>query len=296
MFFILLGAKLVVGNLTDILGPALILSVFVLIGNPLIVMFLMKLLGFNKKTGFQAGLTVAQISEFSLILMLLGLKIGHVDVGTLSLVTIIGIITIALSTYMITYSDQFFHLLSPYLNFFNGKNPRAEVQTLGGYDVILFGCNRMGFDFIEAFKKLDRRFLAVDYDPEVVKELLDKGLNILYGDAEDGEFLEDINASEAKMIISTIPDYETTSYLLTKVRERNSDTKLILLSRSLDDALNLYANGADYVILPHFIGGQYVSRLVKDALFGAHNLEDTKKSQIKYLNYRKSLGHAKAFS
>ncbi|EKE05461.1 MAG: hypothetical protein ACD_19C00284G0003, partial [uncultured bacterium] len=84
LFFVLLGAELGVDNLSGAIIPALIFSAFVLIGNPLIVMTLMGILRFNKKTGFLSGLTVAQISEFSLILVALGYKLGHVDEKVIS--------------------------------------------------------------------------------------------------------------------------------------------------------------------------------------------------------------------
>jgi predicted Kef-type K+ transport protein len=78
-FFIDLGAQLDLLPLGAQLGRALVLSLFVLVGNPLIVMAIMGYMGYRRRTGFLAGLTVAQISEFSLILAALGLTLGHID-------------------------------------------------------------------------------------------------------------------------------------------------------------------------------------------------------------------------
>lgn len=108
LFFILLGSQMVFGNISQFIIPAVIFSLFILIGNPLIVMILMGMLGYKKKTGFQAGFTVAQISEFSLILIALGVTVGHLTNEILSLITIVGLITIAGSTYLILYSNKIY--------------------------------------------------------------------------------------------------------------------------------------------------------------------------------------------
>ena len=107
-FFIALGVTLDLGELGAHVGAAVIFSVFVLVGNPLIVLAIMGYMGFRKRTGFLAGLTVAQISEFSLIFIAMGVSIGHLDTEALGLVTLVGLVTIATST----YND---HLLAPAL-------------------------------------------------------------------------------------------------------------------------------------------------------------------------------------
>ncbi|MDX1266651.1 MAG: cation:proton antiporter, partial [Oceanisphaera sp.] len=147
-FFIALGLQLDLGLLGSQLVPALIFSVFVLVGNPLIVMAIMGTMGYRKRTGFLAGLTVAQISEFSLIFMAMGLSLGHVSAESLGLVTLVGLITIAMSVYMITYSHRLYSQLEPWLNIFERKKPYREeaLEDQRGakqpYDVILFGLGR----------------------------------------------------------------------------------------------------------------------------------------------------------
>jgi predicted Kef-type K+ transport protein len=87
------------------------LSLFVLIGNPLVVLIIMGMLGYTKKTSFKAGLAVAQVSEFSLIFMSMGLESGKLDKQAVSLVTLVGFITIAFSSYMIIYADKLYIIL-----------------------------------------------------------------------------------------------------------------------------------------------------------------------------------------
>lgn len=128
-FFIALGASLDLSLLGENVPAAILLSLFVLIGNPLIVMVIMGTMGYRKRTGFLAGLTVAQISEFSLIFVAMGVALGHVGKDALSLVTLVGLITIAASTYMITWSHRLFELFEPVLGVFERRGtPRETAQ------------------------------------------------------------------------------------------------------------------------------------------------------------------------
>jgi Kef-type K+ transport system membrane component KefB len=95
-FFVDLGARLEWAMVGSQMGPSLVFSLFVLIGNPLIVMVIMGLMGYRRRTGFLAGLTVAQISEFSLIVAALGLGIGHITNDIVGLITLVGVATIFL--------------------------------------------------------------------------------------------------------------------------------------------------------------------------------------------------------
>lgn len=291
MFFILLGARISLENSSGVLVPALVFSGLALLAKPFIIMVLMGLFKYKKKPGFFASISLSQISEFSLILALLGLGVGHIQEDVFSLITLTGIISIAVSTYLMNYSHPLYAKLSGVLGAFERKNTFEEIQTLGSYDVILFGCNRTGYDFIEAFKDLETGFLAVDFDPDIVTELLEEGINVKYGDADDGEFLEDIRISEAKVIVSTIPDYETSMQILSKANPKDNEVSIILTSHNIDDALVLYEHGADYVIVPHFIGGQVVSRLAKEAVFGDRDLRSERERHYKYLKQREKLGH-----
>ncbi|MEQ9449473.1 MAG: cation:proton antiporter, partial [Rhodospirillaceae bacterium] len=146
-FFIELGARLDLGGLGADVPAAAVLSAFVLIGNPLIVLIIMGLMGYRKRTGFLAGLTVAQISEFSLIFMAMGVTLGHVTERAVGLVTMVGLVTITVSVYMIMYSHQLYGLLSPILSPFERDEPVREIETREPsteqpHDAIVFGLGR----------------------------------------------------------------------------------------------------------------------------------------------------------
>lgn len=291
LFFILLGSQIVFVNMGELIFPAIVFSLFVLIGNPLILMILMGLLGYKKKTGFQAGLTVAQVSEFSLILIALGVSVGHLTNEILSFVTIIGLITISGSTYLILYSNKIYPYLSKYLSIFERKKIKEKKQDLRDYDIILFGYNRIGYDLLKSFKKLKKGFLVVDYNPETIEELSKKGIQCRYGDADDSEFIDELNLTKIKMVISTIPEFETNLLLINKVKQANKNAIVIVVSHNIEETNILYDNGATYVIMPHFLGGRHASIMINKYKLNLNKFLVEKKKHLKLLKIKRELGY-----
>ncbi|MBU2634312.1 MAG: cation:proton antiporter [Nanoarchaeota archaeon] len=291
LFFILLGSQMVFGNINQFIIPAIIFSLFILIGNPLIVMILMGLLGYKKKTSFKAGLTVAQISEFSLIFVALGVSVGHLTNEILSLVTIIGIITISGSTYLILYSDKIYPYLSKYLSIFERKKVKEKQEEDKDYDAILFGYNRIGYDILQAFKRIKKKFLVVDYNPKTIYDLSKEKINCRYGDVDDGEFLDELNLNNTKLIFSTIPEFETNLLLINKIRQTNKKAIIIVVSHDIEEAKIFYDQGATYVVMPHFLGGGHTSMMINKYKFNIDGFLKERRKHIKYLKTKKKLGH-----
>lgn len=290
-FFVLLGSQMVFGEISNLIVPAIIFSLFILIGNPLIVMVLMGIFGYSKNTGFMAGLTVAQISEFSLILVALGVKVGHLSSEILSFVTIIGLITIAGSTYLIMYSEKIYPYLSKYLSVFEKKKIKENKVKEKEYDCILFGENRIGFSIMKTFTNLRKNYLIVDFNPERVKKLVSRGIKCIYGDVSNTEFLDSLRIDKIKLVVSTIPDAETNLMLIHKIREKNKNSVIIATARQISETFELYKAGADYVILPHFLGGEYTARIIEKAGTNKRVYLEEKKKQIKDLKERLREGH-----
>jgi Kef-type K+ transport system membrane component KefB/Trk K+ transport system NAD-binding subunit len=294
MFFILLGSQMVFGNFFQYLIPIIVLSLFVLIGNPLIVLVIMGRLGYTSRTSLFAGFTVAQISEFSLILVALGVKMGHLSAEILSFVTVIGLVTFAGSTYLVTYNHWIYSKLSKYISIFQKKDPYREKRyrkSVKKSEAILFGYNRVGFSILKSLKKIDRDVLIVDFDPDNIQKLRKKKVEVIYGDAEDDDLLDELGLDKSKIIVSTIPDFDTNMLLLGRIREKNKKAIVILTAHQISDALAFYKSGADYVVLPHFLGGSYAAELLEKNKYEKSKYHEEKKKQINLLKERIKEGH-----
>lgn len=262
-FFLSLGSMMVFSGINNMIVAAIILSLFVLIGNPLIVVMLMGWFGYRKKVGFNAGLTVAQISEFSLILISLGVSVGHLPIEIISFVTFIGLFTIAGSSYMVINSEKIYPHFAKYLSFFEKKQIKEPIFEKEIPDYILIGENRIGFSIMNHLRKTGKNYLIVDFNPSRVKKLHSKGIKTLFGDVSCSNFLEDANFQKAKMIISTISDFNTNEMIIRKVRESNKKGVIIVVCERVSEAYRLYSAGSDYVLVPKFSAGEDLERLIE---------------------------------
>ncbi|QOY94867.1 cation:proton antiporter [Massilia sp. UMI-21] len=268
-FFIALGAQLELGLLGAQVPSALLLSLFVLVGNPLIVLAIMGAMGYRKRTGFLAGLTVAQISEFSLIFMAMGMTLGHVDAEALGLVTLVGLVTIALSVYMITWSHTLYRWLEPFLDPFERSVPAREpaqgtaaaLQASGGqhagYDVILFGIGRYGSAIARRLRQDGVRLLAVDFNPEELRRWRAAGYDTVYVDACDEEAVASLPLGAAAWVVSAMPQHELglthedpRLVLMNALKRQNYTGKLAVSTQREQEAELLKSKGADLVFLP----------------------------------------------
>ncbi|MBI3984099.1 cation:proton antiporter [Candidatus Microgenomates bacterium] len=266
LFFIVLGAGMTFGNLTDQLVPALIFSVFILLGNPLVVMAIMGALGYRLKTSFKAGLTVAQISEFSLVLVVLGQRVGQLSAEVVSLVTLVGLITIAGSTYMMIYDDQLYRWLAGYLRVFERRHTKSAQSLDQKYDVYLFGYQAGGNSFIQTLAKLGRPYLVIDYDPEVIDHLQSQNIPHRYGDANDAEFLADLDLEKARLVVINLSDFAANALIVGETRRVNQRAIVIAMTDAEDkveEALELYDRGASYVMMPRYLGSLKVGNLLR---------------------------------
>jgi Kef-type K+ transport system membrane component KefB/Trk K+ transport system NAD-binding subunit len=296
IFFIILGFNADFLNIKLILFSSIAFSLIVLIIKPVIVMALCALFGYTKRTNFLVGTNLAQISEFSLIVLFLGVSLGHISSSILQTIILTMIITILLSTYMVIYSTKFYEKMSWFANLFEKKKAKIKDNLIDKeYNTILFGYNRIGFSILNSLKKSNKKYLVVDFNPETISSLNKLGVNSLYGDVDDVDLLNKLPLDKIKLAISTIPEYETNSVLINTIRKANKDTIIIVRAHLINDALELYKKGANYVLTPHFLGGEYVSKMIIDLKNNEKKYEQEKEKHIKMLKEaaRKGEDHPK---
>ncbi|MBA3981253.1 MAG: sodium:proton exchanger [Alcanivorax sp.] len=265
-FFVHLGSQLEFAALGEELGAALIFALFVLIGNPLIVMIIMGVMGYRRRTGFLAGLTVAQISEFSIIFVAMGIALGHVDDNTLGLITLVGIVTITLSTYMILYSSKLYDWLAPYLRPFERRNPFREAEQaqekLDEASVLVFGLGRYGGRLIRQLHDRDVGVLGLDFDPEVIRLARREKLNVAYGDLESRDFLEHLELGAVRWVISSIPDLKLNLNLAETLRAQGYRGRIAVTIHHEQDANLLRDAGIDQILRPYRDAADYAAEQI----------------------------------
>ncbi|HLC44345.1 MAG: hypothetical protein A2722_00545 [Candidatus Doudnabacteria bacterium RIFCSPHIGHO2_01_FULL_50_11] len=262
IFFFSLGASLRLADLSAAWVQISTLSLFVLIGNPLIVLVLMGLMGYKKRTSFLAGISLGQVSEFSLVLAAVGLELGHLNSQTVGVITAVGIISIILSTYLIVHSESLYQALSGILQYFELKNAREPhiPSMTAKKPIILIGFHRTGRSIAQALKPKD--LLVVDFDPEVIKILESQGYSYIFGDIKDEDIIEEARLDKARLVICTSPDAEDNFALLSAIRGLKRKPFIVTRAETESDAHELYAQGANYVLLPHVSSGHYLGHLL----------------------------------
>jgi Kef-type K+ transport system membrane component KefB len=251
-FFVELGALMDFAEVGEQLPAAIVLSAFVLIGNPIIVMIIMGLMRYRRRVSFLAGLTVAQISEFSLIFAALGVAVGHITSQTLGLVTIVGVITIGLSTYMIMGSHRLYEWLAPYLGIFERRTARDHQvpDDRPCPKVLVFGVGRYGGHIIEELHAAGVPVLGVDFDPYALTRIEAMGVPTLYGDAEDFDLPGTLPLDCAEWIINSAPGLELNRALLAAMRSHGVKARVAVTAHTRATADALSETDADLVLRP----------------------------------------------
>ncbi|MGH7196842.1 MAG: cation:proton antiporter [Candidatus Saccharimonadales bacterium] len=270
IFFVVLGEGLQLADFLGSLPLAIGLSVVALAIKPLIVLMSMGALAYTKRTSFKTAVSLGQISEFSIIFVILAVSEGIIPPYLNSAITLVALITIAASTYLMKYDDHLFRILNSTLQLFERevvKTARERRAALQSYSQVLFGYNKGGAEIIRAFERLHEPFVVVDYDPDVIKLLEQKQLAFRYGDAADPELLEELDIEKAKLVISTITNHDTSMGLVRYVAGMSPKATIVCHANSLEEARELYDAGATYVMLPHAVGGEKIGSLL------AHGIE-----------------------
>jgi len=292
LFFVSLGMALSPGVIIDLWLPLLILLLFVIFLKPFIIMTITSLFKYTKKPAFLTALSLAQIGEFSLILAAQGLFLGHISQELFSLTVILTIISITITSYLIKYDHWIYKFSEKPLKIF-------DVFTTEGLEylpsevkpkIILCGHNRIGYSILNKLKKVKKKVLVVDYNPEIITMMVQKGFHCIYGNVTDEEIIHKMNLKNITMLISTVPEIQENFHLIRKVRAVNKKAKIFVTANEIDDALSLYNHGADYVVLPHFLGGEHVGNIIEMHRSKKLDLKAEKEDHIQHLKNRKDVG------
>ncbi|MFZ3069421.1 MAG: cation:proton antiporter [Microgenomates group bacterium] len=262
MFFVLLGFQVGLGGvdwkLLLVLVPMIILVKF------LITHMVSRLIGLSGRNALMLGINMTQMSEFSLVIMSVGLATGLWNEPLVKAVTLAGLFSMALSTVLISNSEKLsikISKISKLLFKFSGKNKQIKVEHKN--HIVLFGGDRTGKSILSFLNKIGEETVVVDFNPQVVGDLKKKGESVIFADATDPDVLELANIAQAKMVISTIKSLNDSLSLISELKNRKIEVPVIADAESLAQARELYQAGAAYVIFPHFVSGWHMGQVIK---------------------------------
>ena len=293
IFFVSLGMGISLAVMKKMWLPFIVLLGVIIIVKPLIIMTVCSLFKYTKRPSFLTANALAQIGEFSLILAAQGLTLGHLSQDFFSLTVILTLVSITLTSYYIQYNDAFYKLLKKPLRIFDFFTTEGleYFPTPVKPTIILCGHNRIGYSILRGLQRNKKKVLVVDYNPEVISRMIKEGYHCIYGEVGDEEIVERMNLPQITMLISTIPTLKDSLFLIRHVRNVNKHAKVIVTANDIDDAIKMYNEGADYVILPHFLGGEHVSHLIEDIRKKKIKMHEERKRHLQDLQERKKIGH-----
>ncbi len=284
IFFITLGQAMTPDTIMNILPLALVLSFVVIIIKPLSILATMGGIGYTKRASFKAAISMSQISELSLVFMAAALTSGYVSQTAAATLSLVALLTFAASTYLIKYDNKLYSVLEHKLRFFERKKTTFEQEsTLKSHSIILFGYRKGGHEFLKTFKSMGKRYLVVDYDPDVIDTLERKQEPYLYGDATDPELLEEMCLDRAKLVVSTVTDYNTNLFLAHWLANHNPQAVFVCSADNAQAASDLYTDGASYVMMPHYIGSEKISSFIKRNGFSKTEFKHYREKHLLYL-------------
>ena len=294
IFLVSLGLGLSASLITPIIKPLIIFTLVILLIKPLITMTLCGFFGYKKQPSFITAISLTQISEFSLIVASSALIAGEISQGMFSMVVLLGVFTMTTTAYIMKFDYSIYTFFSRFLGIFEKLSKVSHeleyVPEQFKKKVILVGYNRIGYSVVKTLIELKKSFLIIDYNPEIIKNLIKQKIPCIYGDIGDIEILERVDIKDAEMIISSVPNIKNNILLLKKVKQLNKKAVIFVTANHVDEALELYDLGADYVILPHFLGGEHLSVLIDEYRMDFGKVLKNKLEHIRELHKRKILG------
>jgi voltage-gated potassium channel Kch len=206
-------------------------------------------------------------------------------------VTLVAIITIVGSTYLFNYSDKVFAVSKSILNALQirkklKKEPKLHQE---GAEMIIFGYDRVGFDFARVAQSLGFRYVVVDFNPHSIRKMQDAQIPFRFGDAEDVEFLQEIGITDAKIIVSTIPEFKTNKMLVSYYRRFNPEGIIMVISHDIKEARELYLEGASYVVMPHYLGAHHASTMLSEFGLDISQFEKERNRHLVHLAHREQI-------
>ena len=291
LFFVYLGTKVNFAHIAETYQLILAFTLYAVFIKPTLFLLLLGSFGFRKHTIFQSAITLSQISEFSLIIILVGAEQGLVGEDALGVIASSALLSIIISSVFISQGRKIYKLIESFVGFFE-RGHQAIIGDIAQHElkehVVLIGSHQVGEFLIRFLQKEKTPFVILDFNPYQVEKLIAEKIPVIFGDMGDPEVLDVLNLDQARMVISTVPDKENNELLIEDLRTRNSKIPIIVRSDSFKEAQLFYKLGANFVFLPDVVSGEFLVEMLKNHLSDRDYFEERPKIEMEKLS-RKNL-------
>ena len=279
IFFLNFGIGISGGALSTYFWEAVIASLVLIPAKFLIFFFTIDRFKFTPETSFKASMNMTQVSEFGLILTSLAITEGFIASEISGFISMVAILTMGTSAYLIRYKDRLGEEFEAVLAFFESEEKTdIELEKLENHVVVI------GYDSVarRICSKLSEEYeiLVIDNNPENAEELGESDYRFIFGDFKHGEIREGSNLERAEFILSFSKERTVNTRLL---EERKEDTIVIVKASNFDDASEFYDIGADYVILENVLAGNRIGEYLELYLEDEDLFLEEVKSELEHI-------------
>jgi Kef-type K+ transport system membrane component KefB len=259
IFFIAFGALLTLPSPSE-LYIALLLTVLVVLFTPLLVTVVAERAGLSSRPAIESGLLLAQTSEFSLVVALQGLVLGHVGGEVFRIVAFVTVVTMVLTPFIST-DRVTWRLMRLYPARRRGGD-ELEAQD----HILLLGCGDNGMPLLETLITAGKPVVVVDDDPAVIDRLREGDVPCIRGDGTDLDVLRAARAREARVIISTVRRPTENEAVLSYAR----GVPVICRVFEPEDAETIRADGGTPVLYSEAAAADFLAWLEQAETVGLH--------------------------
>ena len=302
LFFVALGMTIPIPGMS-VIGLALLIAAFTVVSRVLTTFTPLYLMKQGLRASLLPAINLAQISEFSLVVIQTGVAAGHIKTETSSAASFAFVVLAVLSTFVMARSDQVTRgLIGPLKRI--GLRDLDHVHEHdgehgGGHGearrVVILGFFRAASALLSEIERrtplaLDQ-ITVIDFNPVVFQTLSDRGVHVVYGDISNVDTLVHAGVGKAELIIFSIPDSllkgANNEKLVRHVRSLNPTAKIVATAELLSDVNDLYRAGADYVTVTRLTDAHELYEVIEAAHAGL--LEDKRAEMDALLGERREV-------
>ncbi len=266
IFFSSIGLQLTTSNLFTYWKEAVFASAVLMIGNFIIMFYLIDREKFTPKTSFLGSINMTQVSEFSLVVGALAVTQGFVGNDILGYLSLMALLTMSTSSYLINYNQQIYQRARPYLERFESEDKQdVELKEFEDHAVVV-GYDELTRDAIPLLRREFGTVVVVDDDPRKSDDLSERNIEYIYGDFMHGEIRKSAALKNASIVVSAAPSFELNQKIL---QDKQRDATAFVKAKNFEDAAKLYETGAHYVMMKNVLSGDrlsdYLELLIKDS-------------------------------